>query len=240
MRNFLRKALHALGYEIRRIARSAAPAPAAAPASAPAPAALIPEIPDFDRLAQAAAGIPSMLGQQTAFALYTLCYLQELAGDVVEIGSWQGYSTSFLAQAVRDSGNGTLYAIDHFKGNVGKERFYVVGRPDLSDLRQGFEDNLRRVGVRESVRLLDMPNEEAIRHLDGVRVRLLFIDGDHTREGVEKDIRLFFPLVLTGGLVVFDDFSPNFPGLIEAVEDLVKTQPLQRAFAYRNTLVLRK
>lgn len=228
MKRFLKGALQKLGYEIRRI-------PDAAP-----PGALIPDIPDFERLAHAAADIPSMLGRQTAFSLYLLCYLQELSGDVVEIGSWQGYSTSFLASAVRDSGNGVLHAIDHFKGNVGKESFYVVARPDLSDLRQGFESNLRRLGLLENVRLLDMPNHEAVRHLGGVKVRLLFIDGDHTKTGVENDIRLFFPLVQPGGLVVFDDFSPHCPGLVEAVAQLIATHRPQRVFCYQNTLVLRK
>lgn len=228
MKRFLKDALHRLGYEVRRV-----------PDPAP-PSALIPDIPDFERLAHAAAGIPSMLGRQTAFALYTLCYLQELSGDVVEIGSWQGYSTSFLASAVRDSRNGVLYAIDHFKGNVGKESFYVVGRSDLSDLRQGFESNLRRLRLLDCVRLLDMPNHEAVRHLDGVKVRLLFIDGDHSKAGVENDIRLFFPLVLPGGLVVFDDFSPHCSGLVEAVAQLIATHRPQRVFCYQNTLVVRK
>lgn len=231
MKKILKQMLHALGYEIRRVA-------AADPAAAPA--ALIPGIADFERLAQAAAGIPTMLGRQTAFSLYMLCYLQELRGDVVEIGCWQGYSTSFLANAVRDSGNGMLHAIDHFRGNTGKEQFYVVGRADLSDLRQGFENNLRRLGLWDSVRLLDMPNGEALRHLEGVKVRLLFIDGDHSKAGVENDIRLFFPLLQPGGIVVFDDFSPHFPGLVEAVSQLIATHRLERVFSYQNTLVLRK
>jgi predicted O-methyltransferase YrrM len=228
VKRLLKAALRSVGYELRRVPE------------AEAATGLIPGIPDFERLAQAAAGIPSMLSRQTAFSLYTLCYLQRLGGDVVEIGSWQGYSTSFLAGAVRDSGNGVLYAIDHFKGNVGKEAFYRVGRPDLSDLRQGFENNLRRLGLFGSVRLLDMPNHEAVRHLDGVKVRLLFIDGDHSKAGVENDIRLFFPLVVPGGLVVFDDFSSNCPGLVEAVSELITTQRPERVFCYQNTLVVRK
>lgn len=232
MKRLFNKALRSLGYEIRR---ASAAVPEAASVEAP-----IPGIPDFERLARAAAGIPSMLGRQTAFLLYMLCYLQELRGDVVEIGSWQGYSTSFLASAVRDSSNGMLYAIDHFRGNAGKEQLYVVGNPDLSDLRQGFENNMQRLGVWESVRLLDMANHEAVRHLGGVKIRLLFIDGDHSKAGVENDIRLFFPLVQPGGIVVFDDFSRNFPGLVEAVDQLMKTQRLERVCCFQNTLVLRK
>jgi predicted O-methyltransferase YrrM len=231
MRSFLKKLVQHLGYELRRI-------PAAEDAMPPY--AMIAGVPDFEQVAKSADGIPSMLGRQTAFALYMLCYLQELSGDVVEIGSWQGYSTSFLASAVRDSRNGVLHAVDHFQGNAGKEEFYVVDRPDLSDLRLGFERNMRNQQLWDSIRLLDMPNDEAIRQLEGVQVRFLFIDGDHSKEGVEKDIRMFFPLVRPGGIVVFDDFAPHFPGLVEAVSQLVATHRPQRVFCYQNTLVLKK
>jgi len=75
---------------------------------------------DLERLAQISLSIPGMITPRSGQLLYSLCVIQEARGDVVEIGSWQGRSTSFLARAVRDSGNGHFFAIDHFKGNVGK------------------------------------------------------------------------------------------------------------------------
>ncbi|HJS78003.1 MAG TPA: class I SAM-dependent methyltransferase [Burkholderiales bacterium] len=231
MKTLLKRTLRGLGYELRRIPGRAGTADSPA---LPAGTA------DFERAAREAAGIPSMLRRQTAFFLYALCYLQELAGDVVEVGSWQGYSTAFLASAVRDSGNGIVHAVDHFRGNVGKEQHYVVGRPDLADLRAGFESNLRERQLWSHVRLLDMPNEEAVQHLQGICVRLLFIDGDHTEAGVERDIRLFFPMVRAGGIVVFDDYSPQCPGLMRAVSRMIEAHKPERVAYFDNTLVLRK
>jgi predicted O-methyltransferase YrrM len=191
-----------------------------------------------DDLVNQAEPIPRMLSAESGKFLYALCYMQELEGDVVEVGSWQGYSTSFLASAVRDSGNGTLYAIDHFRGNVGKEDRYRVGSDDLSDLRANFERNMTRLGLRERIELLDMPNDEAVQRLTGRNVRFLFVDGDHTREGVAKDIRLFRPLLLPGAIVVFDDFAARFPGVAEATDERLERTPARRAFSYRNTLVV--
>ena len=196
------------------------------------------EVTDLRDLVDAASGIPGMLTPESGKFLYTLCYMQGVEGDVVEIGSWQGYSTSFLARAVADSKNGTLYAVDHFKGNVGKESRYVVGRQDLSDLRGNFEANMRRLGLWESLRLLDMPDAEAAEQLAGKRVRFLFVDGDHTREGVEKDINLFFPLLIPGAIVVFDDFTGDFPGLVAALDELVARRRFRRIFSYEKTLVM--
>ena len=179
-----------------------------------------------------------MLSSESGKFLYALCYMQQITGDVVEVGSWQGYSTSFLASAVRDSENGRLYAIDHFHGNVGKEDRYRVGADDLSDLRANFERNMRQLGLWDNLTLLDMPNEAAVTRLPGRNVRFLFIDGDHTREGVTKDIELFFPLLLPGAIAVFDDFAARFPGVVEASDELLDRTPVRRVFSYSNTLVL--
>lgn len=193
---------------------------------------------DLEQLAKISTSIPGMISPQSGQHIFTMCYLQELQGDVVEIGSWQGRSTSFLARAVQCSGNGAFYAIDHFKGNVGKENYYVVGKSDLSDLENNFLINMEMVGLLDSVKLLNMPNDQAEEKIRNIQIRFLFIDGDHTKEGVEKDIRLFFPKLLPGSIVVFDDFSTCFPGLIDAVNDLLSRQAFSRIMSYNNTLVL--
>ncbi len=200
---------------------------------------------DLEDAAEESSSIPGMMSVKCAQMLYSLCYMQTTPGDVVEIGSWQGYSTSFLARAVRDSGNGRLFAIDHFRGNVGKEDHYVVAQGDLSDLRANFEANLKRVNLWDHVTLFDMPNDQAVPKLQQAigptpGIRFLLIDGDHTKAGVQKDINLFFPLLVarTGAIVVFDDFSTNCPGLVEACDELLATRPVHRKFSYRNTLVL--
>jgi len=196
------------------------------------------EIIDLEALAQISTSIPGMISPKSGQFLYTMCYMQQLKGDVVEIGSWQGRSTSFLARAVSNSQNGTFYAVDHFKGNVGKEKFYVVGNKDLSDLEDNFLSNMKSIGLSNSIRLLNMPNEQAEQELEDINIRFLFIDGDHTKNGVEKDIELFFPKLMPGSIVVFDDFSNGFPGLVEAVDTLIAERKFSRIMSYSNTLVL--
>jgi len=196
-------------------------------------------VPDVSGLLALASGIPGMLSEESARILFALCYAQEMKGDVVEVGSWQGYSTSFLARAVAETGNGRMYAIDHFRGNAGKEPVYAAGQADLGDLPGLFRDHMRKAGLAETVQLLAMPNEEAAAELrrDGARIRFLFIDGDHSPEGVRRDIDLFFPMLLPGAIVVFDDCTSSAPGVIEAVDDLLEMGICETAFSYPNTVV---
>jgi predicted O-methyltransferase YrrM len=179
-----------------------------------------------------------MVPTKSGAYLYLLCYFQRLAGDVAEIGSWQGRSASFIARATREAGNGRFFAIDHFKGNIGKEQHYKVGKDDLSDLRDGFTRNMRAAGLEDSVTLYDMPSKDAAAQIADGSLRFLFIDGDHTREGVEKDLALFVPKLKPGAIVVFDDFSPAFPGVVSATDDFIARTRPTRKLAYGNGLVV--
>lgn len=236
MKAMIGKLFNKLGYQIKRI-----PEPKVATSYDPYSDIALQSGPviDLEKLALISESIPGMISPRSGQFLFALCYMQELTGDVVEIGSWQGRSTSFLARAVRHSSNGNFYAVDHFKGNVGKENYYVVGKEDLSDLEGNFLNNMKRIGLLDSVTLLNMPNDEAEKQLKETRIRFLFIDGDHTKEGVEKDIQLFFPRLIPGAIVVFDDFSGHFPGLIDAVDKLIAGRKFSRVMSYHNTLVLK-
>ena len=45
--------------------------------------------------------------------------------------------------------------------------------------------------------------------VDGKPLDFLFIDADHTYEGVKKDFEMYAPLVRPGGLVAFHDIAPH-------------------------------
>jgi len=195
------------------------------------------EIIDIEMLGKMSLTIPGMITPQAGKFLYTLCYMQSIEGDVVEIGSWQGRSSTFLARAVKESKNGNFYAIDHFGGNVGKESFYEVDGT-LNGLKDNFNHNISKFGLSDVVHLLDMRNTEAAKQLEENTIRFLFIDGDHTKEGVRRDIELFFPRLIKGSIVVFDDYFEGFPGLVEAVDELLAQYTFDKVFYHRHTLVM--
>ena len=54
----------------------------------------------------------------------------------------------------------------------------------------------------------------------GETADILFIDGGHTAKNVELDIKLWSPLVLSGGIMMFHDYSPldMHLGVVQAVD----------------------
>ena len=237
-KKIVRQALRRLGFRVVRIKPEESLASINPSLSAGSPFEFA-GVPDLSRLEAVGGAVPGMIQRRSGALLFTLCYFQQERGDVAEIGSWQGRSSTFLGNAVKLSGNGRFYAIDHFKGNVGKEAYYVVEADDLSDLEAGFRSNMKRVNLDDHVTLLAMPNEQAAERIPENSLRFLFIDGDHTRAGVEKDLRLFLPKLMDGAIVAFDDCSRGFPGVIEAISDLLKTGVHMQAMTYPNTFVMR-
>jgi predicted O-methyltransferase YrrM len=51
--------------------------------------------------------------------------------------------------------------------------------------------------------------ERVLRALQGDRLDYLFIDGDHTYEGVKRDFEMYSPLLRSGGLVAFHDIAEH-------------------------------
>lgn len=114
-----------------------------------------------------------------------------------------------------------------------------MGRDDLGDLRGRFDENMARLGLDRVVTTVASSSKEAYPVLAGQAFRFLFIDGDHTETGVQQDIELLCPLVLPGGLGVFDDFDNTFPGLVHAVERWVLRKHPRAIFSHGSLLVCR-
>ena len=51
--------------------------------------------------------------------------------------------------------------------------------------------------------------EQVKKILNTQELDFLFIDGDHTYEGVKKDFQLYSPMVRKGGIIVFHDIVPH-------------------------------
>ena len=114
-------------------------------------------------------------------------------GTVVEIGRFKGGSTFLLAAALR--GRATLWSYDI---HVAHDALFTG-----ADLDEQLRDALRRYGLDENVHLVvgDSRTADAPR----VPIRALFVDGDHTYEGVRADWDHWGGRLAPGGHVLFHD-----------------------------------
>jgi len=115
----------------------------------------------------------------------------------VEIGSARGCSACYIGLALRQLKRGRLYAIDPHTRTDWNDFLSV-------DTYEVMRRNLRAFRVEEYVEVVRKYSGDAAKDWNQP-IDMLFIDGDHSYEGVKRDWSLFMPHVREFGIVVFHD-----------------------------------
>ena len=169
---------------------------------------------DIEKLAYFNSFIDGMISDYQGKVIFLLCYLQTIKGDVLEIGSFKGKSTSYIFRAVKETKNGSLHVIDNFKGNSGKEHLY-------GDFIKEFLKNMKKIGNNDEINVLNGDSEKMLIKVKNNSFRFIYIDGDHSYEGIKRDLYGCLPKLKNGGIIVLDDYFYGFPDLIKSVNKII-------------------
>lgn len=170
-----------------------------------------------------AKGYDSVVGMSSRFAaavctrLLRLQTAEGISGPVAEIGTFEGRFFIALAHAL-EPGEVAL-AIDVFEW------------PDAG-VKERFEANLLTHGIAPERRVTikadagTMAPADLLGHAGGRKLRLVHIDGDHSRAALTKDLELATACLSDGGLIVLDDMlHPGYPTLAVAVQNYLERHP---------------
>jgi predicted O-methyltransferase YrrM len=126
--------------------------------------------------------------------------------SIVEIGTAQG-GTLYTWCKIANS-DAVIISIDLPGGPFGGG--YTLN--DTKKFRKYKRKNQQLYFLREDSHTYKT-RKTLIEILDGRKIDLLFIDGDHRYKGVKKDFQLYSPLVKQNGLIVFHDilYHPKVP-----------------------------
>jgi len=156
----------------------------------------------LDRAREAARDVGGWLTDAEGEILLQLAAACPPSAAIVEIGSWHGKSTIWIANGARLSG-GHVFAIDPHEGS-----FEDPSAHTLAILNA----NLARAGVADLVTPIVARSHDAVGRVCGA-YDFLFIDGDHTAEGVRRDLDDWLPNLRVGGVVALHDvISPASEG----------------------------
>jgi len=143
--------------------------------------------------------VEGFLTDREGVLLYKLASKCSGKGVIVEIGSWKGKSTIWLAKGSKINKNIKIYAIDPHTGS--QEHIQKYGNIWTFD---EFKNNLKKAQVDDIVVPLVEYSHKA-KELIKEPIELLFIDGAHEYEAVKLDYELYFPLLIEGGFLIFHD-----------------------------------
>jgi len=145
------------------------------------------------------AKVDGFLTNREATILHKLASQARKSGGVIaEVGSWKGKSTICLATGSQENHKIKVYAIDH---HVGSEEHQKDGKIWTFE---EFKKNIKDAKVEDVVLPVLKTSEDAAKDFDQP-IELIFIDGDHSYEGVKRDFELWYPKVVEGGVIAFHD-----------------------------------
>jgi predicted O-methyltransferase YrrM len=157
--------------------------------------------------------VDGLISDKEGELLYNLAKNCKGNGVIVEIGSFKGKSTIWLAKGSKAARNIKVYAIDPHTGEG--EYSSQCGKTWTFD---EFKKNLENAKVSDIVVPLVKMSEEAAKDLKEP-VEFIFIDGGHEYKFVKLDFDLWFPKLVDHGIIAFHD-TIGWLGPKQVVSDL--------------------
>lgn len=139
----------------------------------------------------------------------------------VEIGSWKGRSTAYMAVDIINSNkNIKFYAVDTWDGS---EEHLDINNPSYEPLLQypdglykHFKNNI--VPVESVVTPIRNTSVEASKLFEDNSIDYIMIDAAHDYENVLLDIKHWYPKLAEAGIISGDDL--DWPGVKQAVDEV--------------------
>lgn len=152
------------------------------------------------------ASIPGYLHPLEGMCLHWLAGKVPPGGIAVEVGSFKGKSSAYLASGLKAPG-ARLACVD-----VWENRAMPFDPPE--DVLPEFERNVAR--YREKIDIHRGLSTDVAATFPAL-IDVLFIDGDHSFEGCSADIDAWLPRVRRGGHIAFHDSSQE--GVARAIAE---------------------
>jgi len=116
----------------------------------------------------------------------------------MEIGTFHGGTLFLLCRLASPDAN--IISVDQYEGRMRGSRKLIY----YSFLTNGQHLRIIEADSHSKQTLTRVSDQLAGRDLD-----FLFIDGDHSYEGVKQDFDMYSPLVRPGGVIAFHDIVPH-------------------------------
>ncbi len=150
-------------------------------------------------------------------ALYRLARNCTGAGLIVEVGSWKGKSTVYLAGGSKHGRGGLVYAVDHHIGSEEHQEMAAV------KMKLGtypvFHRNIFLAGLESYVVPIVFKSTDAAALFSYRPIEVLFLDAAHDYQNTADDLAAWVPKVMPGGWVAVHDYgNVHYGGVKQAVD----------------------
>ena len=140
--------------------------------------------------------------------------------NIAEVGVWLGETSYFFAKFFPEA---HLYLVDSWKPTPDYLERGQAPSFSQKDYDGAHKNVVRLFNDNPQVSILTKTSHEALSHVPN-NLDLVFIDGDHSYEAVKHDILNWKKKVRPGGILAGHDYHPDFPGVVQAVDECLQDQ----------------
>lgn len=136
---------------------------------------------------------------------------------IVEIGSFKGKSTCYLAFGAGAIG-AHVYAIDPWDLPTNIDGKHGFAQPEV---REAFDAAVRSLRYGKRITPIQAHSVDVAHTWEGPPVGLLYIDGDHRYPFTWQDFFYWQPHLAPGAVILYDDYeTPRNPGVKQATDEI--------------------
>ena len=158
--------------------------------------------------------VKGFLEHNEGICLYNHALSSSKKGPILEIGSYCGKSTIYLATAAKEY-NCSVYSVDHHTGSEENQVGWEYHDIELFDEETGkinsfpeFMRNLRKANLLDTV--IPIVSDSSLVSRDWkIPLSMVFIDGGHTMEAAFNDFNNWKDKIIKGGILAIHDVFPN-------------------------------
>ena len=158
--------------------------------------------------------VKGFLDHKEGICLYNYALNSSKKGPILEIGSYCGKSTIYLATAAKEY-NGCVYSVDHHTGSEENQVGWEYHDIELFDEETGrinsfpeFMRNLRKANLLDTV-VPVVSDSSLVSRYWKIPLSMVFIDGGHTMESALNDFNNWKDKIIKGGILAIHDVFPN-------------------------------
>lgn len=124
----------------------------------------------------------------------------------VEVGVWQGKSVCYLADKLKKlKKDCKVYAIDTFKGSIDEPELLEIVEKNGGSILPIFKQNVKDLDLEDMVVPIESDSAEAAEMFPDESIPSIYIDANHSYEGVTRDLEAWWPKLSRGGSIFGHD-----------------------------------
>ena len=158
--------------------------------------------------------VKGFIDHNEGICLYNYALNSSKKGPILEIGSYCGKSTIYIATAAKKY-SGCVYSVDHHTGSEENQVGWEYHDIELFDEETGrinsfpeFMRNLRKANLLDTVVPIVSDSSLVSRYWK-IPLSMVFIDGGHTMEAALNDFNNWKDKIFKGGILAIHDVFPN-------------------------------